>query len=43
MNSEAQEFWPKSNASGIARVRTNDLANNDREGPLGELYLIASY
>ena len=33
MNSESEEFRPRRNASEITRVRINELANDDREGP----------
>ena len=41
MDAEAKEFRPKRNASEMTRVRINDLANDDREGPFNEKYLIA--
>ena len=41
MDAEAKEFRPRRNANEMARVRINDLANDDREGPFNEKYLIA--
>ena len=36
MNEEAEEFQPRRNTSEIARVMINNLAKDDREGPLNE-------
>ena len=36
MKAEGEEFRQKSNASEVARVRINDLANDDRERPFNE-------
>ena len=41
MNAEAKEFRPRRNANEITRVRINDLAKGNREGPFNEKYLIA--
>ena len=42
MNAEAEEFRPRRDANEIARVRINDLANDDRKGPFNEQYLITN-
>ena len=36
MNAEAEAFRPRRNPSEIARVRINDLVNNERQGPFNE-------
>ena len=36
MNVNAEEFWPRRNASEIARIRIIDLANDGMEEPLNE-------
>ena len=41
MNAEVEKFWPRRNVSEITRVRINDLANDNGEGPFNEQYLIA--
>ena len=36
MNVNAEEFWPRQNASEIARIRITDLANDGMEEPLNK-------
>ena len=42
MNADAEEFRARRNTSKIVRVRINDLANDDREGPFNQQYLITN-
>ena len=42
MNADAEEFRARRSTSKIVRVRINDLANDDREGPFNQQYLITN-
>ena len=42
MNADAEEFRAGRNTSKIVRVRINDLANDNREGPFNQQYLITN-
>ena len=42
MNADAEEFRARRNTSKIVRVRINDLANDNREGPFNQQYLITN-